>query len=226
MFVRFRRISNGGFKPHHAADGVAKIQCRRVSGYVCGGSCRAKPRCRWALEAGEVKLQPYRLKVTLLANTRIDGKVRQELVATLGSIDAMLLDYFFQDIPPDVAAGLRCKDWRRHSLSVRTAFWQDVLDRMSKIGDNRLSADERKAIRRAIHQVVPWVMAGERKELTVLNARRDFEGGQARHTFFENQMKHAEKMIAHYTEKLTEDREISAKLAEALFYEGKRIADL
>jgi hypothetical protein len=227
MFVRFRKVSNAGIKPEHVADGAAERECRRVTGYLCGGGhCYAKPRCRWALRAGDLRLEPYRLKVTLLANTRINGRVKQELVATLGSIDTILLDYFFKDIPPEVAAGLRCADWRYRSLGARTAFWQDVLERMGQIGDNRLSADERKAIRRAIHQVVPWVMEAECKELALLNARREFKSIQQMHAWREEHVKRNEEMIADYTKRLAEDRESSAKCAEAMFYAGKQIADL
>jgi hypothetical protein len=60
-----------------------------------------RPRCRWRIgvEHG-VELQPYRLLVSLIENRRVDGKVRQEHVASLGAIDGHLLPSFYAGIDP------------------------------------------------------------------------------------------------------------------------------
>src|SRR6266568_2202245 len=160
MFARLRKLSNAGFRPQAVATGEAVRLCRRPELETrgpCQDNCHAKPRCRWAISADR-RLEPYRLKVTLVESVRVNGRVRQQTVASLGSINATWLDSFWAAVGDDELARLRHPRWRLVSLQTRAAFWQDVLDRMSEIGDNRLSAEERKVIRRAIHKVVPWVM--------------------------------------------------------------------
>jgi hypothetical protein len=66
-----------------------------------------------------------------------------------------------------------------------------VLERMGAIGGNRLTPDERKAIRRAIHRVIPWVMEDEKKELEVLDAKKDYEFIKGTHEFWERQISNA-----------------------------------
>ena len=85
----------------------------------------------------------------LVENTRVAGKVRQEIIAVLGSIDAAYLESLWQ-LAPDPA--LRHERWEYFSLTARVAFWDGVLERMGAIGDNRLSKDDRVAARRAIHR--------------------------------------------------------------------------
>ena len=116
-------------------------------------------------------LEPYRVKVLLVENARAAGKVRQEIVAVLGSIDATWLESFWESAPDPA---LRHQRWEQLSLTARVAFWEGVLERMGAIGDNRLSKDDRVAARRAIHKVVPWVMEPERKRLELLVARSEF----------------------------------------------------
>jgi hypothetical protein len=234
MFVRFRKVPNGGFQPQHTADGVAQLQCAAPYGRVCRESCHRHPRCRWAIQVpGSSPLEPYRLKVLLIENTRINGKVKQSLVATLGSIDATLLDYFYGEIAPEIAAGLRCADWRHRSLTERQAFWNGVLERMGAIGDNRLSADDRKAIRRAIHRVIPWVMEEEKKELTLLDAKRDCrsikrmrENWEERAERHEETIQRYEEWIKRETEQLNGAKTASAKMAELAFKAGAHVAKL
>ena len=116
MFVRFRKISSDGICPRAAAPGAAKIMCRHplVFGekvFPCPTHCRAKPRCRWRI-GREEQLVPYRIKVVLVENKRIDGKVKQETVAILGSVDAAALESFWQAYDPK----LRADDWQIYSL--------------------------------------------------------------------------------------------------------------
>jgi hypothetical protein len=135
----------------------------------------------------------------LVENTRVNGKVKQELVATLGSIDATLLDSFWADVGEDELVRLRVPDWRHRSLRARTDFWQGVLERMGKVGNNRLSQDQRKAIRREIHKVVPWVMEAEKKELEDLDAREELAAWKRLdEEGYAEQIVRAEKQIALY----------------------------
>ena len=90
MFVRFRKLLCDGFRPRAAA--VPYIACRQPwngpNGPVaCRGHCHLKPRCRWRI-GREEELAPYRLKVVLVDNKRVNGKVKQETIAVLGSIEA------------------------------------------------------------------------------------------------------------------------------------------
>jgi hypothetical protein len=168
-------------------------------------------------------LEPYRIKVMLVENTRINGKVKQKIVAMLGSINATYLESFWEPIPDPA---MRNANWERYSLLERTEFWRDVLDRMSKIGNNRLSKDDRVAIRRAIHKVIPWVMEPERKRLELLEARHDFEELKHFQSWTENHIAHDEKEAKKIAERLPELKADSAKWAEKLFHAGLRIAKL
>ena len=88
MFVRFRKLPNGGFRPRGIAFEATAIGCRNPY-YQCNNHCRMKPRCRWYI-GKEEKLEPYRLKAILVENKRVNGKVKQETIAVLGSIDALI----------------------------------------------------------------------------------------------------------------------------------------
>jgi hypothetical protein len=225
MFVRFRKLRNGGFPPSAASDGVAQRLCRRPYGRPCRGSCGAKPRCRWAINGDEGR-QPYRIKVTLVENVRIGGKVKQQTICTLGNIDATWLDCFWEGFAPEELAALRCGDWRYFSLLQRRAFWRGVLDRMGKIGDNRLGADHRKAARRAIHRVVPWVMELEHKEIELLEEKRDFREAQRLHKWRQDEVLEKEQELAKLEKELPTLREKSAELAGIVLHTGSRIAGL
>lgn len=250
MFVRFRRLPNGGFLPTgapHSAfaevpdesgqatwEGVqtwgnaAKILCRRDGGHEgChrfhGGHCRLRPRCRYVIDVGGPHLELYRLKVELLANSRVNGKIKQEVVASLGSIDAVWLESFWTSAPEPEWRPVR---WELWSLTHRTDFWQLVLDRMSKIGDNRLNKDERVSIRRAIHKVVPWVMELERKRLEVLEALREYQQCRFMHQSAERRVADDQETIERATKSLKENQDKSAELARAALQVGLEIAKL
>jgi hypothetical protein len=210
MFVRFRKVSNGGFAPRTAKTKAAARLCRRRELDIygpCKGRCKAKPRCRWAIGEGRC-LEPYRLKVMLVENVRVNGRVKQETVATLGSIDATWLDGFWAAVGEDELTRLRIPDWRLRSLRVRTAFWKDVLERMEKIGDNRLSQDDRKAIRRAIHKMVPWVMEGERRELDLLEAESDLAAWHRTRADWADLIVTMEREIADLESRIEKKREV------------------
>jgi hypothetical protein len=161
--------------------------------------------------------------VMLIENRRVAGKVKQELVAVLGSIDTTWLESFWARMPD---LGLRHQKWELGSLRRRTAFWEGVLARMGQIGDNRLSKDDRVAIRRAIHNVVPWVMEPERKRLAVLEARAEYDEFKMFHDWAERDVRHDKEQIARYTAELKKDEAKSGELAHALLQAGLAIAEL
>lgn len=137
MFVRFRKLSNAGFEPAGGATGAAAYTWEPT--WENGWPKRhGRRRRRWTIGG----LEPYRVKVMLVENTRVAGKVRQEIIAVLGSIDATWLENFWQGAPDPA---LRHQRWEELSLAQRTAFWEGVITRMSAIGDNRLSKDDRVA---------------------------------------------------------------------------------
>jgi hypothetical protein len=217
MFVRFRRLPNGGDRPIAAREDAIKWQWVEISGK------RRRRYRRWVIGRGNGGqwLEPYRLKVTLIENTRINGKVKQEIVAVLGSIDATWLESFWKKDP-----ALRCEDWEYHSLKSRTDFWQGALDRMNQIGDNRLSKDDRVAIRRTIHKVIPWVMEPERKRLELLEAQRLFKECQMVHSWTQRDIERDEKAANEIAERLPGLRLKSAEQAEMVFRAGIEIAKL
>ncbi len=171
MFIRFRKITSDGKRPK-AAD--AKIMCAGYCQHRTYQECPVKPRCRWRIgvEHG-LKLVPYRLNVALAENKRADGKVRQEHIAQIGSIDASWLPEFWEGIDPALAAKIKGESWEMNSLRARTAFWKDANHRLKQLA-NRLGPDL-KRIRIAAHARVPYPMEPERKKLELLEAKDDFD---------------------------------------------------
>jgi hypothetical protein len=178
---------------------------------------------RWFIAYGDNQyLDPYRIKVDIVANSRVNGKVKQEIIATLGTIDATWLESFWVGTPPE----LRIEKWELRSLQNRTAFWDGVLHRMSQIGDNRLSKDERKATRQSIHKVVPWVMEPERKRLALLEAQANYDELKHMHEWSEQSIARLNHTIKTATEQLKEDQARSAEFANGLLHAGVEIAKL
>ena len=131
-----------------------------------------KPRCRWRIGREEQRA-PYRLKVVLVENKRVNGKVKQETIAVLGSIEATLLPEFWDGISQERANELKAEDWERRSIMERTAFWKGANHRLKQLA-NRLGPDL-KRIRMAAHARVPYPMEPERKKLELLEAKADFD---------------------------------------------------
>lgn len=73
MFIRYRRIKSSGRKP---------------MGVKVGRLGR-----RWYIaDPGQsIVVEPYRLQVSIVHNIRVDGKVREQIIAELGSINSWLL---------------------------------------------------------------------------------------------------------------------------------------
>ena len=133
-----------------------------------------KPRCRWRIGVDhDLRLVPYRLNVALAENKRAEGKVRQEHISQLGSIEAAWLPEFWEGIDPALAANIKGEDWERGSLQARTAFWEEANQRLKRL-TNRLGPDL-KRIRMAVHARVPWPMEPERKKLELLDAKADLD---------------------------------------------------
>jgi hypothetical protein len=89
-----------------------------------------------------------RLQVSLIRSYRVDGKVRHEHVAMLGTVDA----------PPSVAE--------------RLVFWRHLHERMAKLG-NRIDAATQAKLLGDIHTRVPMVTPDEQRALQLDDAKAD-----------------------------------------------------
>jgi hypothetical protein len=90
----------------------------------------------------------HRLQISLIETRRIDGKVRHEHIATLGSIE----------ISPSVEA--------------RLAFWQRLHERLAKLA-NRVDAAMQGKILGDVHARIPMVTLDEQRAKQLENAEAD-----------------------------------------------------
>ncbi len=214
MFVRFRKLPCDGFEPGAAADPF--IACRRPWNGPKGpvhcrhgrGHCRLKPRCRWRI-GGEEALAPYRLKVVLVENKRVNGKVKQETIAVLGSIEATWLPEFWEGIDKEKAAKLKTDRWELYSLRERFAFWKIANRRLKKLS-NRLGPDA-KRIRMAAHARVPYPMEAGKKRLELLEAKKDFDSWRDLIKIYEGRIASHKKIIKSVEQEIAEDKETVRK---------------
>ncbi len=185
MFIRFRKINSDGKRPNMAD---AKIMCAGYCQNRTYKECPVKPRCRWRIGVDhDLRLVPYRLNVALAENKRADGKVRQEHIAQLGSIEAAWLPEFWEGIDPALAVKIKGKDWELNSLRARAAFWKGANHRLKQLA-NRLGPDL-KRLRIAAHARVPYPMEPERKKLELLGAKADLDDAKS-------SIKNAQRMVA------------------------------
>ena len=183
MFIRFRKVKSSGREP----IGVHA----KIFWYA-----QSRARCRWCISAehdDSPRLEPYRLNVGLAENTRRDGKVKQEHVALLGSIDGYLLPEFFADIDPEFVEGMKSPEWERRSLRARANFWETATARLKTL-DNRLGEDV-KRIRMAIHARISWPMEPERELLELLDAKDDLKLWMSLHKMSARSIQTNEHMI-------------------------------
>ena len=180
MFVRFRERRSDGREPIITNPGAieyVELACagrcaerrgQRVGpGFRAGKGCPMKPRCRWRIN----DLVPYRLLVSVIENRRIDGKVCQEHIADLGSIEGHLLPGFYPDGPP---ADDR---WHYASLLTRREYWQKFDELMPRLA-NRVSAEAAAMINAAIEARIPRPTANDQRTLDLIemkSAARSFE---------------------------------------------------
>ena len=205
MFVRFRMLPCGGFEPGAAAEPY--IACRSPwNGIPCRGHCRVKPRCRWRI-GREEELEPYRLKVILVENKRVNGKVKQETIAVLGSIEATWLPEFWEGIDQKAAAKFKAEDWELRSLQWRTAFWKGANHRLKQLA-NRLGPDM-KRIRIVAHARVPYPMGPERKRLELLEAKADLDDAKSSIENAQRMVATGKKMVKHAQKDVAESEKLA-----------------
>ena len=113
----------------------------------------------------------YRLQVSLVESRRIDGRVQQEYVASLGSVP----------VPP--------------SLQDRLAFWQRLHERLSRLS-NRVPADIQGKILGDIHARIPMVTLDEVQAAKIEAAEADERFLSRLHGMHTEQMEGHGRLIA------------------------------
>jgi hypothetical protein len=106
--------------------------------------------CHLATMFARFRQTPHRLQVSIIETHRVDGRVRHEHIASLGSIAT----------PPSVAD--------------RVAFWQRVHDRLAKLS-NRIDPAMQGKLRGDIHNRIAMVTPDEQRALQLANAKADAE---------------------------------------------------
>src|ERR1700722_10132321 len=92
--------------------------------------------------------QGRRLQPSLMQTRRISGRICNEHIASLGSVDA------------DV------------SIRERLAFWAKLPERLARL-DNRVGPDDQAKVYAALHARIPMVTPDEQQALQEANAKGD-----------------------------------------------------
>lgn len=115
----------------------------------------------WATMFIRYRRQHHKLKVYLVENERVDGKVSQRIVAYLGSMEIGLL--------PENEPGGDSEKWERLSIQSRKAFWDKAGPKLKRLG-NRLG-EQARSLRMKIHSRIPFPLETERKWFAYLDAK-------------------------------------------------------
>jgi hypothetical protein len=224
MFIRYRKLESGGRRPKGV---VARIACHGLCepfhrpGFHTrrAGQCPMKPRCRWRIGADleELALVPYRLQVSIVENRRVEGKVRQQHVADLGSIDAWLIPEFWVGVDPMIIGKVRADDWDLRSVRARVAFWETANPRLARLA-NRLDP---KSIRMAIHTRIPWPKQPERE---LVDARADFRFWRSLHSQSAKMIEANDRVIEAANKEKSGFHEQAANAAEWAARAAERLA--
>jgi hypothetical protein len=133
-----------------------------------------------------------RLQVSLLETRRIDGKVRNEHVASLGSVE----------MPATVAS--------------RLAFWARLHDRLAKLS-NRIDAATQGKILGNVHARIPMVMLDEQRGLQLENAEADEKLWTGLQDFSQSQVSGHKELVATAEQAIaTGEAEIAKATAKAV----------
>lgn len=157
------------------------------------------------------------MQVQLIENRRAGGRVQQEHVATLGSVDGWLLLEFWAGLDPNITAKVKADDWETRSIEARMAFWDQAKPRLDRLA-NRLDP---RVIRMAVHARIPWPMQAERE---LAEARADFAFWKAA---YDGQIEHIEgheKVIATANKKIAEARANAEKWAPLVAEATRKLA--
>jgi hypothetical protein len=207
MFVRFRKIISDGRRPEAVITALAcQDRCKKRRDL----KCPIKPRCRWRIGSAA----PYRLQVSIVENRRIEGRVYQEVIAELGSIDGYLLPEFWQE------ESLKADNWYQRSVFARIAFWNIAKPRLDHLA-NRLDP---KTMCMAIHARIPWPKQNERD---LADARADFACLHATcQTFAAGPIERNEKLIEKLKTENAELRKLGAPYVDEIHRATQRLSRL
>jgi hypothetical protein len=206
----FRERKSGGVKPELVHS---QIVCQ--GGCTSLGNwhrfrCYLKPRCRWHVGVPDVSgarypelaeiwplpdpdgplhvvREPYQLIVDLIENRRVEGKVRQQHIACLGTIPGHWLPGFFAGIDPAVLAQIVIEDerphydWRKRTLEARADFWMNANAVLERLG-NRIDAAGRDKIMAGVDARVPQPSIAELQGTPLRRAEADLAGEERMHT--------------------------------------------
>jgi hypothetical protein len=137
------------------------------------------------------RLHHRRLQISLIDTRRVEGKVRQQHVASLGSI------------PP----GMTVQD--------RVKFWTQLHPRLSRL-DNRLGPAERARIMGELYAVVPMVPINDAIAGKVDVARRNMDTSTRLRDMFQETVDNQKVMLAKLQRDIAEGEAQVAKMDEAV----------
>jgi hypothetical protein len=147
----------------------------------------------------------------------MNGKVRQEHVADLGSIEGILLPSFYAGIAQDIADKVRTEVWARDSARSRIAFWQRLNERLARLS-NRIDAKADAAIRGAVHAVVPMPTANEIASLEIWRHEDEID-------FWIGLQRFKERQTESYRKLATQAQEQIIALGEDAAGAGRHVAE-
>jgi uncharacterized protein YdbL (DUF1318 family) len=128
----------------------------------------------------------WRLKVYVVENARRDGRVVQEIVGYLGSVDTRAL----------MSTG---DDDREVSVLARTAFWESANPKIKNLA-NRIGDDAaQRRVRMAVHARIPWPKEPERQRLDLLKADREAKLHHAAYSDVTKMIEITERIVAKAT---------------------------
>jgi hypothetical protein len=130
-----------------------------------------------------------RLQVSLVETRRVDGKVRHEHVASLGSIETPT------------------------AIADRITFWQRVNDRLGKLS-NRIDPAIQGKIRGDIHNRIPMVTVDEQRALQLENAKADERFWSGLHDMHASKADDQKGLVAITESAIAENRAGATKAAE------------
>jgi hypothetical protein len=101
---------------------------------------------RWDCHAGIHRRDATQMTAVLVKSVRVNGKPRQQYVATLGSIDAIWL------ARPDLAE----KRYDREAIDQRIQFWRGIRSVLAQlVARGTITSDQHDTLKMQIAQTVP-----------------------------------------------------------------------
>jgi hypothetical protein len=142
---------------------------------------------------------PNRLQVSLIETSRVDGKVKHQHVASLGSIA----------VP-----------WE---TSDRITFWLALHQRLALLS-NRIGADDLHKLMAAIHDRLPMAMTDEQRRLQRDNAEQDLSVCASLHGINESSLADLKAFAADLARKIEEMEAGNAQCAASVEAAKERLA--